>query len=53
MKALRKVNFDGMLIGDHNPDMVTGGWSGQIYTNGYIQALIERANGEFLTGTSA
>ena len=49
MKALRKVNFDGVLIGDHFPQMVTGGPSAQVYTIGYIQALIERANEEFLS----
>ncbi len=50
MRALRKVNFDGVLIGDHFPRMVAsaGPLGGQIYTIGYIQALIERANEEFL-----
>jgi mannonate dehydratase len=48
MRALRKVNFDGVLIGDHFPAMVTGGLTAQIYTIGYIQALIERANEEFM-----
>ncbi len=54
MRTLRKVNFEGVLIGDHFPAMVKGGnLSGQIYTIGYIQALIERANEEFLAGTRA
>jgi mannonate dehydratase len=48
MRALRKVNFEGVLIGDHFPRMVTGGASGQVYTIGYLQALIERANEESL-----
>ncbi len=53
MRALRKVDFDGVLIGDHFPRMVAGAGplAGQIYTIGYIQALIERANEEFLDRT--
>ncbi len=46
MKALRKVNFEGVLIGDHFPRMVTGDLMARAYTIGYIQALIERANEE-------
>lgn len=51
MRALRKVNFEGVLVGDHFPAMVesAGPRAGQIYTIGYIQALMERANEEFLT----
>lgn len=51
MRALRKVNFEGVLVGDHFPQMVesAGPLAGQIYTIGYIQALIERANEEFLS----
>jgi len=48
MRALRKVNFDGVLIGDHFPRMTGQGPLGQAYTIGYLQALIERANEEFL-----
>ena len=53
MRALRKVNFEGVLVGDHFPRMVAsaGPLAGQIYTIGYMQALIERANEEFLAGT--
>ena len=49
MLALRKVNFEGVLVGDHFPRMVdlAGPIGGQIYTVGYIQALIERANEEY------
>jgi mannonate dehydratase len=46
IKRLRKVNFDGVLIADHWPNTVGGGRTGQAYTLGYIQALIERANEE-------
>jgi mannonate dehydratase len=50
MRALRKVNFEGVLVGDHFPKMVdsAGPLAAQIYTIGYIQALIERANEEGL-----
>ena len=48
MRALRKVNFEGVLVGDHFPQMVksAGRFGGQIYTIGYLQALIERADEE-------
>lgn len=46
MKALAKVNFEGVLIGDHFPRMAAPGPAAQIYTIGYLQALIERANEE-------
>jgi mannonate dehydratase len=49
IRALRQVNFEGVLHGDHFPRMVetAGPLAGQIYTLGYAQALIERANEEF------
>jgi mannonate dehydratase len=49
MRNLRKVGFDGVLVGDHFPQMVrsAGPLGGQIYTIGYLQALIERADEEF------
>lgn len=46
MKHLRKVNFDGVLLADHWPNTVGGGRTGQAYSLGYMQALIERANEE-------
>ncbi|MGD8787721.1 MAG: mannonate dehydratase, partial [Phycisphaerales bacterium] len=48
MRALRKVNFDGVLIADHWPASVAGSEVSLAYTIGYIQALIERANEEFM-----
>jgi mannonate dehydratase len=48
MRALRKVNFKGVLIADHWPTSVAGPLVSQAYTLGYIQALIERANEECL-----
>jgi mannonate dehydratase len=49
MRALRQINFEGVIVGDHFPKMVplAGPLGGQIYTVGYLQALIERANEEF------
>jgi mannonate dehydratase len=46
MLALKRVSFDGVLIGDHFPRMVGSGPLGQAYTIGYLQALIERADQE-------
>jgi mannonate dehydratase len=48
MRLLRQHDFEGVLIADHWPFPVGGSTAGQIYTVGYIQALIERANEEFL-----
>ncbi|HOK46514.1 MAG TPA: mannonate dehydratase [Bryobacteraceae bacterium] len=48
MKRLRQVNFDGVLIADHWPATIGGDRIAHAYTLGYIQALIERANEEFL-----
>ncbi len=46
MKALREVNFDGVVIADHIPSMVGGGRAGTAYSIGYMKALLERANAE-------
>jgi mannonate dehydratase len=47
MRALREVEFDGAVIGDHFPQMVGGGRVAVAYTVGYMKALLERANAEF------
>ena len=47
MRALREVEFDGAVIGDHFPAMVGGPRSSVAYTVGYMKALLERANAEF------
>ncbi len=47
MRALREVNFDGIVIADHIPGMVGGGRAGTAYSVAYMRALIERANAEF------
>ena len=47
MRALRQVNFDGVVIGDHFPDMVGGQRASVAYTFGYMKALKLRADAEF------
>lgn len=46
MKALREVNFDGVVIPDHIPTMLNDPRLGTAYTIGYMKALIQRANEE-------
>ena len=47
MRALREVNYDGVVIGDHFPTMVGGNRTSVAYTVGYMKALLSRANAEF------
>lgn len=44
MKALREVNFDGVVIPDHIPSMTDDYRVGTAYTIGYMKALLQRAN---------
>jgi mannonate dehydratase len=46
MKTLREVDFRGILIADHVPEMVGGRKVGWAYSIGYIKALLNRANAE-------
>lgn len=46
MRALREVEFDGVVIADHVPGMIGGGRAATAYSVGYMKALIERANAE-------
>jgi mannonate dehydratase len=46
MKALRDVNFDGIVILDHSPGMVGGGSAQTAYGFAYMKALLNRANAE-------
>ena len=46
MKALREVNFSGVVIADHVPGMVGGARAATAYTVAYMRALIDRANSE-------
>ena len=46
MRALRDVNFDGIVILDHTPTMVGGHYAEQAYGFAYMKALFARANAE-------
>ena len=46
MKALRDVNFDGIVILDHSPTMVGGNYAQTAYGFAYMKALLNRANAE-------
>lgn len=46
MKALREVNFDGVVIGDHFPSRVGGPRVAVAYTVAWIRARVERAEAE-------
>ena len=46
MKALRDVNFDGIVILDHSPAMVGGNYAQTAYGFAYMKALLNRANAE-------
>src|SRR5262245_43163980 len=46
MKALRDVDFEGVVILDHSPSMVGGGYAQEAYGFGYMRALLGRANAE-------
>ena len=46
VKALREVEFNGVLIPDHIPLMADDYRVGTAYTIGYMKALVERANAE-------
>ncbi len=47
MRALRAVDFDGVIIADHIPQMVGGRRVSTAFSIGYMKALVERANAEF------
>jgi len=46
MKALKEVDFDGVLIADHIPTMVHGKHTGTAFSIGYMKGLLERVNAE-------
>lgn len=46
MKALRDVDFDGVLIADHIPLMGKDNRIGTAFSIGYMKALVERAEAE-------
>jgi mannonate dehydratase len=47
MKALRKIDFDGVVIADHIPLMGGDNRLGMAYSIGYIKALINQSNAEY------
>jgi mannonate dehydratase len=46
MKALKEVDFDGVLIADHIPEMVYGKPMSTAYSIGYMRGLLERVIAE-------
>ena len=46
MKALRDVNFDGIVILDHSPRLAGGNYAQTAYGFAYMKALLNRANAE-------
>ena len=42
MKALRDVNFEGIVILDHSPGMVGGNHTQTAYGFAYMRALLNR-----------
>jgi mannonate dehydratase len=46
MKALRDIDFDGVLIADHIPTMANDHRVGTAFSVGYMKALVERINAE-------
>ena len=47
MKAIRAIDFDGVVIADHIPLMGGDHRIGTAYSIGYINALIKQANAEY------
>jgi mannonate dehydratase len=47
MRALREVNFDGVMIPDHIPLMANDHRVGTAFSIGYMKALVERVNTEY------
>ncbi len=47
MKVLREINFNGVVIPDHIPQMLNDARLGTAYTIGYMKALLQRANEEY------
>jgi mannonate dehydratase len=48
MQALREVDFDGAIIPDHVPAMIGGGRVGLAYSIGYMRALVQAVNNEYM-----
>jgi mannonate dehydratase len=46
IRALREVEFDGVIIADHIPQMAEDRRVGTAFSIGYMKALLERANAD-------
>jgi mannonate dehydratase len=46
VRALREVDFDGVIIADHIPLMAEDRRVGTAFSIGYMKALLERANAD-------
>jgi mannonate dehydratase len=53
MRALREIDFDGVVIPDHVPTMAGDPKLGTAYTIGYMRALVQRANEEVAAARAA
>jgi mannonate dehydratase len=45
-RALREINFDGIMILDHSPDMLGGRYAQTAYGVAYMRALLKEASEE-------
>lgn len=46
LKALKDVDFDGVIIADHIPAMAYGPYTGTAFSVGYIKGMVERVIAE-------
>jgi mannonate dehydratase len=46
LKALKEVDFDGVIIADHIPSMANGPSTGTAFSVGYMKGLVERVIAE-------
>jgi mannonate dehydratase len=46
IRALREINFDGIMILDHSPDMLGGRYAQTAYGVAYMRALLKEASEE-------
>ncbi len=53
MRALRAVDFDGIIMPDHIPAMTDNHRVGTAFSIAYMKGLLERANSAFANAESA
>ncbi len=46
MRALREVEYDGVVWSDHIPQMVGGRYAAEAFSVGYLRALVQAVNSE-------